>query len=419
MKRILLYLVCLFFATELVAQNNTGTPYSSFGMGLIPENSGPYTGMGGVTAAMRDNKNINFLNPASYTAMDSNRFYFQFAMTGEYVRLSTQKESTKYRVAQNSSLIMGFRLARNLYTTFGFTEISDIGYDVTYTEFIAGDQDNRLFTQHIQGEGGLNQLYLGLAWKKKNFSLGLNTGYVFGKIEKRQTLTPLMSDSYYINSSDRTQIRGVIMTPGIQYHIPLPKHSHLNLGGTFSFKTFLNSRKNYLAQEVNMSSGTSSILNDQKIDNGRIVYPLRYNVGFDYNYRRQWEVAGDYTYQKMSSYKEFDQYMDFNEYYKTAIGVGYTPNELGRRWGQRNKYMLGGYFVRSHLEFREEKINTYAITAGLHMPFIIRNRELNIGVAVDLGIRGTENQGLIQEKYGKIRLNFALKELWFKKQQIN
>ena len=47
--------------------------------------------MGGVSAAMRDNYNINFLNPASYTALDSMRFYFQMGVTGEYVDVSTYK----------------------------------------------------------------------------------------------------------------------------------------------------------------------------------------------------------------------------------------------------------------------------------------------------------------------------------------
>lgn len=45
-------------------QDNIGSPYSIYGMGLLPENNGPYTAMGGVAAAMRDNSNINFLNPS-------------------------------------------------------------------------------------------------------------------------------------------------------------------------------------------------------------------------------------------------------------------------------------------------------------------------------------------------------------------
>lgn len=419
MRKLTLYIICLLFSCQLAAQNNTGTPYSNYGLGLIPENLGPFTAMGGVSAAMRDNVNVNFLNPASYTALDSNRFYFQLAMNGEYVRLSSYKEDTKYRVAQNAALSMALRLYKNIYASFGFTERSDIGYDVLYNEYITADDDNRMFSQHIQGEGGLNELYIGLAWRYRQFSIGLNTGYVFGKIEQRQTLTPFIPESYYINSSDRKQIRGVIFTPGIQYQFRLPKESMLTLGGMMNFTTDLNANRDYLAQEVSMANGMGSILKDEHLDHGRIIYPLKYTVGANYNYNRKWDIAGDYTFQQMSKYKEFGDFQDFNEYHKVSLGVAYVPAEMGRKWLQRNKYMLGTYFVRSHLHFVGESINTYAVTLGTHMPFRFRNRELHLGIAVDLGIRGTEKQGLIQEKFAKIRFNFALKEGWFMKAKIN
>lgn len=103
-KRIIFGFIFLSAFLSIQAQNNSGSPYSFYGVGILPENNGPYSAMGGVAAAMRDNKNINFLNPASYTALDSNRFYFQLALTGEYTKISTHKKSAHYRVAQNGNL---------------------------------------------------------------------------------------------------------------------------------------------------------------------------------------------------------------------------------------------------------------------------------------------------------------------------
>ena len=86
MKNIFIsFALLLFLSTSLLGQNNSGTPYSKYALGLLPDNYGAYTAMGGISAAMRDNYNINFLNPASYTALDSNRFYFQLGITGEHV----------------------------------------------------------------------------------------------------------------------------------------------------------------------------------------------------------------------------------------------------------------------------------------------------------------------------------------------
>ena len=100
MKRIFTSIAILFLTLGTIGQNNMGTPYSKFGIGLLPDNYGAYTGMGGVSAAMRDNYNINFLNPASYTALDSNRFYFQMGITGEYVDVSTYKEHCPKRLIE-------------------------------------------------------------------------------------------------------------------------------------------------------------------------------------------------------------------------------------------------------------------------------------------------------------------------------
>ncbi len=156
-KRIILSLLLPIVFLNVYAQENVGSPYSIYGIGLLPANNSPYTAMGGVSAAMRDNKNINFLNPASYTALDSNRFYFQLGITGEYAHISTHKKSADYRVAQNANLSMALRLYRNLYFSFGFTEKSDIGYDLFYSYSISSSVSGK-FNQNISGEGGLNDI---------------------------------------------------------------------------------------------------------------------------------------------------------------------------------------------------------------------------------------------------------------------
>ena len=181
MKKIILLFILSGFSVCTFAQNNTGTPYSMYGIGLLQDNYGPYTAMGGVSAAMRDANNINFLNPASYTALDSNRFYIQFGITGEYVGIATNKESSTYRVAQNAALNMALRLYPNLFASFGFNQRSDIGYDLHYKERINGSVDE-YYNQQISGNGGLNDFYLGLAYKVKNLSVGLNTSLVFNFI---------------------------------------------------------------------------------------------------------------------------------------------------------------------------------------------------------------------------------------------
>ena len=67
----------------LMAQNNTNSPYTRFGYGDLGERSfGAGRAMGGVGYGLRSPKQINPMNPASYSCMDSLTFLFDFGGNG-------------------------------------------------------------------------------------------------------------------------------------------------------------------------------------------------------------------------------------------------------------------------------------------------------------------------------------------------
>lgn len=58
-----------------MAQNNTNSPYTRYGYGhLADQGSSNSKAMGGVAYGLRDGTQVNFANPASYTAVDSLTF---------------------------------------------------------------------------------------------------------------------------------------------------------------------------------------------------------------------------------------------------------------------------------------------------------------------------------------------------------
>lgn len=417
-KYLLISALVTLISSGIYSQNNTGTPYSMYGIGLLQDNYGPFTAMGGVSAAMRDNNNINFLNPASYTALDSNRFYIQFGITGEYVHIATHKESSNYRVGQNASLNMALRLFKNTFASFGFNQRSDIGYDLHYFNIISGTEST-YYNQQISGKGGLNDFYLGLAYQIKNLSIGVNTSLVFGNLERRLSLVPVITDSYYINTQNKIAVHDVIFNMGLQYLINLSAKSKLTLGTAFNLQTNLNAKKSFTSYKINSSTHVSETLDDDVLKRGNITYPFRIVGGFAYDYKDKWMIAGDYTFQQMTNYKEFGKKQDYRDYNKLSLGASLLPARYGRYWWQRNKYILGTYFVRSQIELNDIPIDTYAVTFGTQIPIYIPNRELLLGIAFDLGIRGTKENGLIQERFAKIRFNIAFKEGWFMKRKIN
>ena len=80
--------------------------------------------------------------------------------------------------------------------------------------------------------------------------------------------------------------------------------------------------------------------------------------------------------------------------------------------------MAGAYFARTHLRFNYTDINVYGATIGTQIPIRLQRQELMLGVAVDLGMRGTHRNNQILEKYAKLRINIAFKEIWFMKAKI-
>ena len=421
MKKIILSITILLTTTYVFGQNNSGSPYSRYGIGLLPDNYGIYTAMGGVTAAMRDAYNINYLNPASYTALDSMRFYFQVGINGEYVYVSTTKAHTDYTAGQNGSINMAFRVARKLYASFGFNERTDIGYDLIYLNPIVGDETQRSY-QRLEGEGGLNDAYFGLAYQFGKLSVGVNAVLLFGKLEERETIVRLPFDSgYYIRTRRRNQIHDFIFTFGAQYPLQIKRKNTLTLGAAGNIGTYVGGYNKFEAYKYSVTSSAAAQINNEVLDDGKVFYPSRVTFGGAYEFKdRKWLVSGDYTFQNMSQYKEFgDKTEDFEGYHKVAVGGYYQPDETGRYWWQRNKYMAGGYFTRSHLFLKDHHINTFGVTLGMQMPLQIAGQALLLGFSVDGGIRGTEANTLIKEQYVKVRINIAFKELWFAKRKIN
>ena len=418
MKKIFSIVAILLFTLSVFGQNNSGTPYSKYALGLLPDNYGAYTAMGGVSAAMRDNYNINFLNPASYTALDSTRFYFQLGVTGEYVDISTYKQHSNYKVAQNASMNMAFRVYNKLFMSLGLTQRSDRGFDLTYVYPVTGDIGT-YYVQQLEGLGGLNEAYLGVGYQLGKLSVGVNVAYLFGRIEDRLTLIMQpMTSGYYLKTQSLTRLNGALFTFGAQLPLKIKNKSEITLGTSFNFGTSLHGNKHYLVNEIS-TSGVYYPITDEGLENGSVFYPFRIIAGASYQYDKKWFFSGDYTFQKMSAYKEFDTEKEFNNYHKVAIGTSLQPNVMGRYWWQRNKYMAGAYFTKSHLNFNSTDINTYGVTIGSQIPVRLPYQELMLGVAVDLGMRGTHRNNQILEKYIKLRINIAFKELWFMKAKIN
>ena len=112
--------VLIFIPLCLMAQNNTNSPYTRFGYGELGERSfGAGRAMGGVGYGLRSPKQINPLNPASYSCMDSLTFLFDFGVSGQ-LSWFQEGDNRQHDVNGNIDYIaMQFPVYKNLAMSFG------------------------------------------------------------------------------------------------------------------------------------------------------------------------------------------------------------------------------------------------------------------------------------------------------------
>ena len=154
-KHIITALIILGAGTMVATAQTSTSPYSKLGFGILNDNAtGIQRSMGGVGIAMQNGRQINVMNPASYSQVDSLTFLWDIGMdiTNSW---SKDGDKTGYNLGGGLDYItMEFRLAKNLGGAIGVVPFSSVGYS------FGGDINDG--TDSRQGSGGLSELFAGV-----------------------------------------------------------------------------------------------------------------------------------------------------------------------------------------------------------------------------------------------------------------
>ena len=101
-KTLILSVILMFLSIGIHAQTRISSPYSVYGLGEISNNLHTrYMSMGGTSLGFQSAQTINYMNPASYVAIDTLSFVFEGALTSVF---STQTSLTATQSGNYSSL---------------------------------------------------------------------------------------------------------------------------------------------------------------------------------------------------------------------------------------------------------------------------------------------------------------------------
>jgi len=405
--------------------NGSNSPYSRYGFGLLNDGAlGFNKGMSGLSQGMRNGRELNSANPASYSAIDSLSFLFDIGISLQNANLDAGGVKTNAKNTSFDYLAMGFRASRNLGMSVGLLPYSSIGYTLNHSHTVSNGTLTQ--TETYSGNGGLHEVYAGLGWKAyKGLSVGANIGYLWGGL----THTGLIAFSETSANSSRiyydSDIRTYKADFGLQFEQRLDKKNSLTLGATYGLGHDINSNAYYYRQTL--TSGTVSAGDTLKADNA-FQLPHTASVGLTWNHADRLRVGADYTFQKWSKVKHpvFNgqdyaaRQGQFSDLHKVTVGCEFIPNPNGVRWRQHVRYRAGFSYSTPYTKIDgADGPSDYCASIGVGLPIvnILNNRSI-LNVSAQYERVSPKSPGMITENYLRLCIGISFNERWFMKWKV-
>ena len=399
------------------AQSSTNSPYTRYGLGELSNQAFAHNAaMGGIGYALRSSEQINVMNPASYSAVDSLSFMFDVGMS---LKSSNYQENGYKTNAKNASfdyLAMQFRLHPRLGFAVGFTPYSNVGYKFNRSSGIENSDDVTL-TNTFYGDGGLQQIFGGLGFKiLNNLSVGANFGYLYGSINYQTLAT-------FDNGGDQTltysdiSVNSYMANFGLQYTQKIGKTDRVTLGLVYGLGHDLKSTE---IKGIQVTDGSSySEVTEETVKDSYGI-PNTIGAGVTWQHKRNLTVGIDYTLQQFEKVK-YDNSTDFyKDRTRVAAGVEYLPNFIGRNYLSRIRYRAGGYYSSSYMQLPQyEGPKEWGVSAGLGLPLNLFQRNTVLSITGQYTRVAPSVKGMLSEDRFEIKLGLTFNEHWFMKWKVN
>ena len=399
------------------AQIQIGSPYSRFGIGDLARNSSIVNmGMGGTSLAFSSPYYINTANPASYAAFDTTSFIFDGSVYGRLSTLHTDQMSQKSRFASLGSLLFGFPVTKWWKSSFGLLPVSNMGYKILDTQ---SDDPTGKVQFSYTGSGGLDQFYVGNAFKlHKNLSVGFNAAFVFGPLNKVQSVS--YPDSAYMYSAKITNsiyVQDILLSYGLLYRKTYNTDHFFAAGLTLS-----NSQTLRGTDELLSTTFTHDYVNDYDRIRDTVLYkpgitsifklPSSIGIGISTGRTDRWLTAADFKMQDWSKFRYNDQSDSLQNSFELSAGTQFKPSftDVGS-YLSRIQYRFGVRYAQTYLKLHNLQLKESAISFGLGLP--LKKSKSTFNLAVEAGKRGTTSNGLIQENFVRISFGVSFYERWF------
>lgn len=433
MKKLFSASVLWAFATIAFAQSGTNSPYSQYGLGTLADPTAGFNrGMNGLAYGFREHNQVNFANPASYSAVDSLSFIFDVGMSLQLTNFEENGHKINAKNADFEYAVAAFRAAKHVGVSFGILPFTNIGYSYSNTEnvnaFPSTSSASATYTNSYSGEGGLHEAYVGAAWQPINgFSIGANIGYLWG--DYKRTVSNTYSEAYVKTLAKvySAQVSSYKLDVGAQLYKHINKNDELTLGLTYSLGHEMSSEPQCIYSLTDPQNSTASSSDTLKC-NGRLSLPHIFGAGLTWTHKEQLKLGLDYQLQKWSSVdwpslnantKTYNLASgQFSNRQKFTLGGEYCKGERYRGFFQRIHYRAGVSYTTSYVKINGQNgPRELSASVGFGIPIInsYNNRSL---LNISAQWSNLSADGLIKENNYRINVGLTFNERWFAKFKV-
>ena len=422
MNKMIVGLVLATMATTAFAQSGSNSPYSQYGLGdLVDESVGFNKGMNGVGVAMRKGYEVNPMNPASYSVIDSVTMIFDAGLSGQITNYNENGTKVNAKNGGFDYAVALFRLIRNVGVSFGIRPYSNIGYKY-YTVTRLNDANTSVSCTYA-GNGGIHQLYLGTGIRIiKPLSVGFNIAYLWGEYDRN-----ISTNNSSINNLSKqyfADISNYKLDIGLQYEQKIAKNDYLTIGATWTAGHSLKSdaTRSIISSNatINKKDTTTQVIKDA------LSLPTSIGIGLSYNHANKFRAGIDFTMKKWGS---LDFPVDDGNTYSLKKGVlkdnvrfnagaEILPRIMSRNFFERIRYRFGvGYSTPYYYINGQEGPKDFSASIGFGIPIMNGyNSRSVLNISAQYVHRAAEN--LIKENTFGFTIGLTFNEKWFAKWKV-
>ena len=412
MKRIIIIAVLLLISGSTFAQQGTTSPYSFYGMGTTNfKGTAENRAMGGLGVAS-DSIHLNLLNPASLAKLQLVNFTLGmgYQRTNQKVGGETQTSTT----TTFDYLAVGIPIGK-FGVSFGLMPSTSVGYDLT-----SGNENNLM---EYQGEGGVNKTFVSVGYSLlENWNVGVQAGYNFGSI-KNTGISRILEVNYATREENEFDLSGFDFQLGTTYTLPLENGRNLVGSLTYTPKYSMSTENNRVLESIMYSfDGGHVSLDRRELDmiEGDLDVAEQYSFGLGYGLDKHWFVGAELMHRGAENFNTHSLALDnvkFNDSKTYRLGGYYIPNYRALS-GVFNRvvYRMGIRYEELGLNINGQDIDEFGISFGVGVPMTRTFSNINLGV--EIGKRGTNKNGLIQENFFNAVITLSLNDRWFQKRYI-